>query len=255
MPKCAWPRPRMLHACATCADPAPGSSALLDTALTYDPDEAAFSSPAAPPVYASARGYQVGQRIPSGMLRGGTIAPSGPFALPIDPFSDYCLEGGLPIGVGLDRPPPASVRPHSLPGCVPVCASQICASQKGFRAVMTTPGIHDSPACHDGSRCTCLRGCPSPLIMLLPRRSWLLSAAHHCRSLLVRVVQAVDLKTSRCVLVLDWCRRMRCCLYVWSCCAAVTCSSWAAQSLSTPNWLRSPTNPWLASRKQLCSEA
>ena len=107
-------------------DPAPGTAALLDTALA-DAPPTAFAAAPAPPVDTKALGYRVGQRIPAGVLRNGAIAPSGPFALPIDAFSDYCLQGGLPIGARLDNPPPASVRRCAV---VPeqTLASAPCAS-------------------------------------------------------------------------------------------------------------------------------
>ena len=92
------------------ADPAAGTATLLDEALASAASTANLTTGQAPPLDTSFSGYTIGQRIPSSTLVDGALTPAGPFAIPIDPFSGYCVDGGRPVGMGLSVPQPASVR-------------------------------------------------------------------------------------------------------------------------------------------------
>ena len=98
---------RSLHV----ADPAPGSLNLLDDALVASAPSARLPAAAAPPPPTPAAGrYSIGARVPAGLLRDGAVQHAGVFALPIDPLSGYCWDGGYPVGFGYDTPGPVSVR-------------------------------------------------------------------------------------------------------------------------------------------------
>jgi Protein of unknown function (DUF1619) len=51
-----------------------------------------------------------GDRMPVGYRYDGTIYQNGYFSLPIDPASSLCLDGGHPVGTGLDTPYASVVR-------------------------------------------------------------------------------------------------------------------------------------------------
>jgi hypothetical protein len=94
--------------CSPLTDPAPGTSTLLDQALAGSPKS--FHGAASPTSASTAAGYTIGTRISIGLKQDGAVQPAGSFALPIDPFSGYCVDGGLSIGFGYDSPGPTHVR-------------------------------------------------------------------------------------------------------------------------------------------------
>jgi hypothetical protein len=57
----------------------------------------------------SSGGYVAGDRIAVGFQYSGSIFQNGHFSLPIDPTSGLCLDGGHPIGAGLNTPYASSV--------------------------------------------------------------------------------------------------------------------------------------------------
>ena len=89
------------------ADPATGSATLLSSSIEETGRDTLL--PAAPPAAATGlTGYQIGERITVARLGDGILSEDLSFALPSDPLSGFCMDGGLPVGAGLDTPVPAT---------------------------------------------------------------------------------------------------------------------------------------------------
>lgn len=87
------------------ADPEIATAAVLETALNKLPELPQAAAPATP----DNGTYRIGQRIPIGRQLGATIKQNGFFSLPVDPYTGFCADGGLPLGMGIDAPSASTV--------------------------------------------------------------------------------------------------------------------------------------------------
>eukprot|EP00892_Ulva_mutabilis_P008943 jgi/Ulvmu1/6420/UM003_0049.1 len=119
-------------------DPEPATAAILEEALNKLPDLPQEAPPGAEDIGT----YRVGQSIPIGRQLNATITQNGVFSLPVDPYTGFCLDGGLPLGMGMDEPAASTDTAHR---CIRVVAPAECVPSGGLSAQPLTAALYLAP--------------------------------------------------------------------------------------------------------------